>query len=94
MSDGPLVHGGRFYGRITRNGPLVPVTDYDGEVEAWICRRVADFPHQRVPDGGAVGACARCGVAIAFNPRRTVAAPKVCMQCADVQPLPIRAEGG
>jgi hypothetical protein len=82
---------GRFYGR-DRRGTLhdlgeAPVVDR--AVDAWICRRVADFPGGRAPDGAGVASCARCGVALAFNPQRTLDAPKVCMQCSDIQPDPI-----
>ena len=93
-NDDGAVHGGRYYGRLTPGGPLVPVGDYDGPADAWICRRVGDFPHARIPDGGAVGACSRCGVAIGFNPARTIAAPKICMQCAHIRPLPITQGAG
>lgn len=83
------IHGGRFYGRLTPDGPLVPTTDAVGQPDVWICRRVADFPQQTVPKGGKVAGCSRCAAAIVFNPARTVTAPKVCMQCAAITPLPI-----
>jgi hypothetical protein len=83
------IHGGRYYGRLTPDGPLVPVTDVVGEPDAWICRRVADYPQQQVPTGGAVATCTKCAAPIAFNPARTIAAPKICMQCAGIRPLPI-----
>src|SRR4029434_7412152 len=40
------VIGGRFYGRLTPGGPLVPTEKLVGEPDAWICRRLADFPRQ------------------------------------------------
>lgn len=83
------IHGGRFYGRLTRDGPLVPVDEPLGEPDAWICRRVADFPQQQIPEGGLVAACSRCQAPIAFNPIHVSTAPKVCMQCMRIQPLPI-----
>jgi hypothetical protein len=83
------VHGGRFYGRLTPNGPFVPVVEVVGEPDAWICRRVVDFPGQQIPAGGDVAACSRCEAPIVFNPLRTVTAPKICMQCASIRPLPI-----
>lgn len=82
--------GGGFYGRVTPSGPLVPVgTTYTGPVDAWICRRVADFAPAPIPTGAAFDVCTRCAVAIVFNPARRVTAPKICMQCAHYQPLPI-----
>ncbi len=82
------IHGGRFYRRLTPDGPLVPVTDVVGEPDGWICRRVADYPQQQIPTGGAVAVCSRCAAAIVFNPARTLTAPKVCMQCMGIRPLP------
>ena len=82
---------GRLYRR-RWDGALEETTAAtDGEVEVWICRRVADF--MRVPTGAAVAHCGRCGEEIAYNPRRlrTVPGdtPKVCIQCAGIEPLPI-----
>lgn len=89
---------GRFYG-ITRTGELVPIPieAMTGEAPGlWICRRLADFPEGKAPSGAAVSVCSRCGVALAFNPapRAEVPAdtPKVCMQCAAIEPLPIKDE--
>jgi hypothetical protein len=86
----PDVVGGQFYGR-EPGGPFVPIGDTaPRQPDVWICRRVADYPGTRVPDGGAVAACAECGAPIVFNPKREgITAPKVCMQCARIQPLPI-----
>ncbi len=83
------VEGGQVYwrpygGRLKAMDPA-----YAGDVDVWICRRVADFPHQQVPAGAKVAACTKCEAAIVFNPARTVSAPKVCMQCASIRPLPI-----
>lgn len=85
---GPIVDGGRFYGRITPDGPLLPAP-HGSTPDVWICRRVVDFPGGRVPEGGRVANCSQCGAAIVFNPARQVAAPKICMQCGDIEPLPI-----
>jgi hypothetical protein len=50
---------------------------------------VADYPGQRIPPKGAVTTCATCDAPIVFNPARpNIAAPKICMQCAHIQPLP------
>jgi hypothetical protein len=88
---GQRVEGGRFYGKVTADGPLLPAPPSRPDV--WVCRRVADFPGHLVPAGGVVGACTRCQAPIVFNPARqaTVPAtvPRICMQCADIAPLPI-----
>jgi len=88
------VTGGKFYGRVTEHGPLVEAPA--GTPDVWICRRVADFPGGQAPAASASGICSRCAAPIAYNPARlpTVppTTPKVCMQCARIQPLPI--EGG
>lgn len=90
---GQQVEGGRFYGRLTPDGPLVPTEQIVGQPDAWVCRRVADFPGQQVPTGGALAQCTECGAPIAFNPARNPTcvrtAPKVCMQCAFIRPLPM-----
>jgi hypothetical protein len=87
----PDVFGGGFYSRVTKDGPLVPAPPTTPDL--WICRRVVDFPDQLPPFGSAITACARCHVRIAYNPKRhpsvPVTVPKVCMQCARIEPLPI-----
>jgi hypothetical protein len=86
------VHSGKFYGR-KPSGELVEVVPPAGaDPDAWICRRVVDFPGAIVPAGAAVSICSRCEAPIVFNPARRVTAPKVCFQCADVVPLPIPEE--
>ena len=81
---------GKFYGvtaagRMLETGPGVPDTV--------ICRRVADFPEARVPDGGAVGTCVECSAAIVFNPRGPYQdRPRVCLQCRNIAPLPFDDE--
>jgi hypothetical protein len=81
-----IVHGGRFYWR-SPQGPLEPAAP--GDPDVWICRRVADYPSQQIPMGGQVAACTRCEAPIVFNPARPVSAPKICMQCARITPLPL-----
>ena len=85
------VHGGNYYARDPVNGRLVPHAP--GVPDVWICRRVADYPPAPVPVGAGFATCSRCGAAIAYNPARTrtvpATTPKVCMQCAGVEPLPI-----
>jgi hypothetical protein len=89
--DKSLVRGGRFYGRHTPDGPLVPADGFEGVPDLWICRRVVDYPGGRVPSGGEVSTCSRCAERIVFNPARQlpIQTPKVCMQCARIAPLPM-----
>jgi len=83
-----IVTGGQFFERtpagFTPVGQTAPRA-----VDGWICRRVADYPGRRFPPEGRIAACTKCGAPIVFNPARNVEAPKVCMQCAGIQPLPI-----
>jgi hypothetical protein len=88
---GRRVDPGRFY-RYTPGGlePSAP-----GRPDAWICRRLEDYPDGQAPAGAAVAACDRCGAALAYNPARApqvpASTPRVCMQCARIEPLPIDA---
>jgi hypothetical protein len=88
-NNGRRVDGGGFYER-TRDG-LVPTEPAVPDV--WICRRVADYPHGQAPVAAAIGGCHECGEPIAYNPARvpTVppSTPRICMQCARIEPLPI-----
>jgi hypothetical protein len=85
------VHAGGYYRR-DRDGTLVPTTP--GRPDVWICRRMADYPGHRAPEGAGLAACDDCGETIAFNPARigfdvTVGTPRVCLQCAGIEPLPM-----
>ena len=90
----PILRGGTFVGRVTPGGPLLPMADPGGpqSPDAWICRRVADYPADALAPlrtrGAQQAVCVRCGAAILYNPARLVDAPKICMQCAGIQPLP------
>jgi hypothetical protein len=90
----PDVFGGQYYG-VTTKGKMLPVgtTPPAGrEADYWICRRVADYAPAPVPAAGAITSCTKCGASIVFNPKREgVTAPKICMQCAHIQPLPIES---
>lgn len=87
---GPIVTGGAFYGRMTDDGPLLPAGDVRGTPDAWICRRLADYPHATPPDGAAFAACTACGARIVYDPRSPVPrdTPKICFQCSGIAPLP------
>jgi len=89
------VFGGRFYER-EPGGRMREISTPPRPPDAWICRRVADFPNGLPPAGAATTVCSRCRQAIAYNPRRMHSTPidttqtkMICMQCAHVEPLPI-----
>jgi hypothetical protein len=90
MTTRTTVTGGRFYGQRRAGAPWEPKAP--GPPDAWICRRVADYAPAPIPAGGARGTCARCTAPIIFNPARVPSVPpdtpKVCMQCAGIEPLP------
>jgi len=74
-SDGRLVDRGRF--------PKGPAPD------AVICRRVADYPNAQPPATATIGRCVHCHCAIAWNPAGPHQdAPRCCMQCVGIEPLP------
>lgn len=87
-NNGRRVDGGGFY-KGTRDG-LVPTEP--GVPDVWICRRVADYPHGQAPTGAGLADCHDCGEPIAFNPARVdqvpAETPRICMQCARIEPLP------
>lgn len=82
---------GTFYehdavtGRLRERGPALRPGE---KPDVWICRRLMDYPGRRPPDGAAVEHCTLCDRYICFNPMRHVDAPKICMQCAGIEPLP------
>jgi hypothetical protein len=88
MSPRDIVDGGKFYARFSM-GHVREVPDPGCEPQVWICRRLVDFPNQTVPAGGELAQCAKCCAFIVFNPARRLQAPKVCMQCERITPLPI-----
>lgn len=92
FGEEPDVYGGQFYG-VTATGKMVPIGEMaPRQPDVWICRRVADYPGQCVPAGGEVTPCATCAAPVVFNPKREgITAPKVCMQCERIKPLPIES---
>lgn len=88
------IFGGQFYG-VTTRGRLLSVgtaAPEGREADYWICRRVVDYAPAPVPPGGAITPCTKCGASVVFNPKREgVTAPKICMQCARIKPLPIES---
>jgi hypothetical protein len=91
--QGQRVDGGHFYERDRATNALKPTGP--GTPDVWICRRIMDYAPAPVPVGAAIGTCARCGFAIAYNPARVPTVPRdtpqVCMQCAGIEPLPMEA---
>ena len=83
---------GKYYGR-TWDGRLEPIDGVPVQTpDAIICRRVADYPHQVPPAGAVRGFCQTCGAVIAYNPKGPHQdRPRICMQCAQIQPLPIES---
>lgn len=89
MNTGGMNGGGKFYQFGPDGVDREAVEPEDGdEVISWVCRRVEDF-NISIPAGAAFADCSVCGAPIVYNPARTVDAPKVCMQCAGLIPLPI-----
>jgi hypothetical protein len=70
---------GRFY----QDGREVQPTR---DADVWVCRRAADFTPTQIPDAAAFDDCGMCGARIVYNPARTSTAPRVCMQCAGIEP--------
>lgn len=87
MKLGKRIKPGRFYG-VTFNGDRFEVQPPAAGPDVWICRRVADYTHG-VPAAGAVANCDRCDAPVIFNPARTFTAPKRCMQCEGIEPMPM-----
>jgi hypothetical protein len=84
------VDSGRYYARDDVTRRLHEVGDVDRVPDMVICRRVADYPAGVPPVAAQLTACTRCGAPIAFNPAGPHQdMPKVCMQCAGIEPLPI-----
>jgi len=81
---------GTYYG-VTHAGRMVPLSSSpDRPPDKVICRRVADYAPFRPPAAASTGPCADCGAPIAWNPAGPHQdRPKICMQCAGIQPLPI-----
>jgi len=80
------IKAGKTY-ELTKEGPV----EAQGKTPTvWSCRRVADFPEGAIATLHAAGFtnCTLCSARIVYNSMRTLDAPKVCMQCLGIQPLP------
>jgi hypothetical protein len=59
----------------------------------WIvCRRAEDFGTGQIPDGALTDNCTRCMTTLVYNPNGPTFSnnpPRVCMQCAGIEPLSI-----
>lgn len=90
MKRGIDVHGGNFYGQRVKDGPLEPAPP--GRPDIVVCRRVADYDVP-LPAHAATTNCSQCAAPIAFNPQGPHQdVKKICMQCARIQPLPMRGD--
>jgi hypothetical protein len=81
------VNAGEYYYRRGPDEPLMPAAPAVPDVV--ICRRLEDYPPASVPTGGTVATCRDCGRRVLTNLAKYPAAPRVCMQCAQITPLPI-----
>jgi hypothetical protein len=86
MKRGTRVNSGDYYFR-TLGGPLEPAPP--GIPDVVICRRVLDFPGGQVPAGGIVTICRDCDAPVVTNLAKFSDRPRICMQCASIEPLPI-----
>ncbi len=86
MKRGTRVNSGEYFLR-TPGGSLEPTAP--GIPDVVICRRVVDFPGAQVPPGGIVTICRDCEAQIVTNRAKFPDRPRICMQCASIEPLPI-----
>lgn len=70
------------------DGKMRPHAPADPDVV--ISRRIADFPDGTPPAAALIVACSECGALVA-NDGRYREKPKICLQCAGIEPLPIGA---
>jgi hypothetical protein len=80
--------GGRFYERQPDELTEVPAGGRTPDVV--ICRRVVDYPFgQPLPPGADLDTCHRCSALIVYDTRGPFPdVPRICLQCAGIQPLP------
>ncbi len=84
---------GKMYGRRVSDGRLEEVDWTQHVPDTVICRRAADYPHGAIPHTACFTNCTRCEAPIVYNPAGPHQdKPKVCMQCAQIQPLPIEGQ--
>lgn len=85
-----LINKPGLYGRRAVDDKLVKLPDDYAKPDEVICRRVSDYPKGRPPAGARITTCADCGRRLAFNPASPHQdVPKICLQCAGIEPLPI-----
>ena len=85
---GTRVNSGEYFlrapgGRLEPTAPGIP--------DVVVCRRVVDFPGGQVPPGGIVTVCRDCGAQVVTNLAKFPDRPRICMQCAQIAPLPIES---
>lgn len=81
---------GPGYFRADDDGRLQRTTPRADEAPAFVvCRRVSDYPLALPPTAAGIGPCSTCGALVAFNLAGPhMDRPRVCMQCAQIKPLP------
>jgi hypothetical protein len=85
----PDFEPGKMYVRLENGSSFEVPKELEQLARVWICRRVADFPFGEIPPGAAVCACSKCSESIAYNPKKTLTAPKTCAQCEGLVPSPM-----
>lgn len=91
MRKDKIIHAGHYYGE-RHDGERIDLGRTLGvPPDVVICRRVADYP-LGPPAAAGIMPCSQCTAPIAYNPAGPhQQAPKICMQCARIHPLPIEA---
>lgn len=77
-----------FYGMQDDKSLVGPLAAVDRPPDVCVSRRVVDFPHGRPPIGAVLTSCRDCGAAIASD-GKFPGVPRICLQCAGIEPLPI-----
>jgi hypothetical protein len=87
------VNAGTYVVRTPNGFARLPEFPINPVPQVVICRRLSDYPQQRPPAAAAMTVCHTCRAPIAFNPNGPHHdRPKICLQCAGIEPLPIKEE--
>jgi len=80
---------GKMY-RFGKSG-VIDTDERVDDAKFWICRRVADFGPGQIPLLAKYATCADCGERIVYGggTQHPKNAKKVCMQCMDIEPMPL-----
>lgn len=88
-ADGILA--GHYYGDDGRRLHDLGTLNAEPVPDQIVSRRLADFPGGVAPAGGTLDRCPRCHQAIVTNRAKFPTVPRICMQCAHIQPLPLES---